>query len=268
MPPFHFLQRAFSLLTFSLRLSIVNMPQPELCLFPSPTQGPKQAIAETYLLGQWIRPVLKWLWWDGRKQMRPGQQQSLCLGPFLAAGNVQLMPGLAPFPVGRLSPQTLQTSFPVGSYTASPCSICDLTAWLLTPSLPRHLMPPLCCISQHWLCSQSPRPSATHRLSMMGWLAQHYSPLETSPTGKMCLDSSIQTVYLCCKDWVIVFSKVFRDPSCSVSAQLLRLCQRMWLALVLFSRSSPWLKVSQLPCVLYFLPLNSSMEVLGREIAK
>lgn len=65
------------------------------------------------------------------------------------------MPGLAPFPVWWLSPQTLQTSFPVDSclhrlwpsYTASPCSICDLTAWLLAPSLPRHPTPPLHCIA-------------------------------------------------------------------------------------------------------------------------
>ena len=52
-----------------------------------------------------------------------------------------------------LSHQTLQTSFPVGryshqlwpSYIASPCNNCDLIAWLLTPSLPWHPAPPLCC---------------------------------------------------------------------------------------------------------------------------
>ena len=82
------------------------------------------------------------------------------------------MPGLAPFPVWWLSPQTLQTSFPGDSfwhrlwpsYTASPCSICDLAAWLLAPHSPN---------TPRLLCAISPALAVPSPLDLLPPTVQH-----------------------------------------------------------------------------------------------
>ena len=59
-----------------------------------------------------------------------------------------------------------------------------------------------------------------------------------------------------------MFSKVFPDPSCGVISTTFAVVSKNVAGLGFIP------EVGQLPCTLYPLPLNSSIEVLGREIAK